>query len=144
MKRITCDALEAFQERYGSPYHLATRWIDGTLDSVLLEKIVDFFGIEEEDLEKTWLSIFEAVDALGAATADKKVDFKSIRMFFLGVLGWTPPALRSATMSDLADAFEGYRRFYNLSPASIGAPAASFMEDMMQKFPDRTEAACAA
>lgn len=144
MKHITCDALETLQERHGSLYHLASSWIEGTLAPELSDKILDFFSIEEEDLEKTWISIFEAVDALGAATTDKKVDFKSIRMFFLGVLGWTPSALRSARIDELADAFEGYRRFYNLSPASVSAPAASFMEDMMQKFPDRTEAACAA
>ncbi|MDD9901046.1 MAG: hypothetical protein OXT65_08725 [Alphaproteobacteria bacterium] len=64
-------------------------------------------------------------------------DMTDIRKFFLGVMRWPPESLYTASLDDLADAYEGFCTFHGLR--STGKPSVRFLKDMMQRFPDAKE-----
>ena len=67
----------------------------------------------------------------------KEINVKAIRMFFMGVLGWSPKVLmRESDIQDLADAYLGYAKFNGLLKLPQ-LPTAVFLKEMMQKFPDK-------
>ncbi len=82
--------------------------------------------------------ILLALDRMGAFYLEdnkKKADLQSVKKFFTGVMGWTPQTvLREATLTDLADAFEGYMTLQK--PKKPGLPSVQFLSAMMQRFPD--------
>lgn len=92
-----------------------------------------------EALAEIFLAVLTPLRAAGAITRDedgkKSADFKALREFFLGVMGWTPETLRAAPLRDIACAKEGFmrNRFPDHQPGRV---TRRFMTQMMKKFPD--------
>ena len=67
----------------------------------------------------------------------KRPDLRSLRRFFMGVLGWTPKTvMHEATLCDLEDAFLGYAHRNGLLKSGV-FPDKGFLIDMMKRFPDK-------
>jgi hypothetical protein len=67
--------------------------------------------------------------------AARQIDLSGLRQFFLGVLGWTPQALRRAGLHDLCAACAGFRR-HRRPPGAQTRVSKSFMAEMLRRFPD--------
>jgi hypothetical protein len=52
----------------------------------------------------------------------------------MGVLGWTPDALKQAALPDLCDAYLGHAQWHGIAPKTT--PTKEFMAAMLQRFPD--------
>lgn len=95
----------------------------------------------EERLAALLLDILDPFDRMGAVIAEgtgKRLDLRHVRMFFMGVLGWSPATVMDeADLNDLADAFEGYARFHGMRQDHPAAPSADFLTGMLNKFPDK-------
>lgn len=55
----------------------------------------------------------------------------------MGVLGWTPDALKQAALPDLCDAYLGHAQWHGIAPKTT--PTKEFMAAMLQRFPDGKE-----
>ncbi len=73
----------------------------------------------------------------GTSSPRKKIDIKTLRQFFMGMLGWTPEiVMKQATVEDLADAYEGYMFINGACEQEKQMPSKKFMQEMLNKFPD--------
>ena len=52
----------------------------------------------------------------------------------MGVLGWTPDTLKTASLPDLCDAYLGHAQWQGITPNTT--PTKEFMAAMLQQFPD--------
>ncbi len=143
--KLSLRVVQQLEEAHGSLYKIAEALLDKTLAAAEIESILkklcchdhrDMPG--EERLMQILLDILGPFEKMGAVVADngaKRLDVKNIRMFFMGVLGWPPSVVMDdADLRDLADAFEGYARFYG--PACKLPPSPHFLDEMIKKFPD--------
>jgi hypothetical protein len=61
----------------------------------------------------------------------------AVRRLILGVLGWDPRTMRhAATLTDIAEAIEGYRMAEDRISSPAVPPDADFLQQMMTTFPD--------
>ncbi len=72
----------------------------------------------------------------GTTSPRKTIDVKTLRQFFMGVLGWTPKTvMMEATVNDLVDAYEGYMWLHGSNEQS-SLPSSEFLQEMLKNFPD--------
>lgn len=133
---INIAKLTAFDRECGGIARLAQRLVENSVPAAEEKKLLRLLGREEDVLLVVIARMLECLDRLGALTAQKELDLKPLRMFFLGVLAWTPATLIHAGIEDLSDAYEGFGRFNGIIPPAIAAPEPDFLTEMMQRFPD--------
>lgn len=65
------------------------------------------------------------------------IDFKTLAMVCTGMMGWPPQVFWDSTMPEICVAIDGWLAATGRATRRADRPAADFLTQMLEKFPDR-------
>lgn len=149
--RLDLAAIEALEQESGGLYTIIEQL--ESLDVLTIERLYACLSCEKElrsiplvhklsTVIEATVRILQACKVMGLLEIGEKdstptADIKGFRRFGLGVLGWSPDAVRTAELEDVVLAFQG-RQVGTGSPSRIRQPPSrTLLDTLMQRYPDK-------
>lgn len=149
--RLDMAAIEALEQESGGLYTIIDQL--ESLDVLTIERLYACLSREQElrtiplvhklsTVIEATVRILQACKVMGLLEIDEKdstptVDIKGFKRFGLGVLGWSPDAVRAAELEDIVLAFQGRQAGTGSQTRARQLPPRALLDTLMQRYPDQ-------